>query len=156
MNVMRQTACLVVNPITVDNFADLDVSGLRLNDGSGIKLSIKLAGAWCSVFGRAHRASTVGLPLLQHFRVGLTVEYSSCFILLMNLNLYVHCFDTLMNGGPSRGPNKCYIYDSRQNMGRGLLQREAGLSPTKWFIIDYQGGASIVVYSSCICSSASC
>ena len=40
MNVMRQIACFVVNPITGNNFA-----GLRLNDGSGIKLSVKLAGA---------------------------------------------------------------------------------------------------------------
>ena len=50
MNVMRQIACLVVNPITVNNFADhfnctAGGSGLRLNDDSGIKLSVKLAGA---------------------------------------------------------------------------------------------------------------
>ena len=53
MNVMRQTACLVVNPITINNFADLfncppvgRVSDLMMaNDGSGIKLSVKLAGA---------------------------------------------------------------------------------------------------------------
>ena len=51
---------------------------VRLNDGSGIKLSIKLAGAWCSVFGWAHRGSTVGLRLLQRVRVGLALEYSSC------------------------------------------------------------------------------
>ena len=41
MNVMRQTACLVVNPITVYNFADLfnctPVGRTRLNDGPGIK-----------------------------------------------------------------------------------------------------------------------
>ena len=40
MNVMRQTAYLVVNPITVNNFADIFscTPGLRLNDGCGIKL----------------------------------------------------------------------------------------------------------------------
>ena len=51
MNAMRQTACLVVNPVTVNNFADLFNCtpvgpGLGLNNGSGIKLSVKLAGAW--------------------------------------------------------------------------------------------------------------
>ena len=36
---MRQTACLVVNPITVESYALLFGSGLRLNDGFFIKLS---------------------------------------------------------------------------------------------------------------------
>ena len=49
MNVMRRTACLMVNPITVNNFIDLfnctPVGRLTLNDGSGIMLSVKLAGA---------------------------------------------------------------------------------------------------------------
>ena len=47
MNFMRQAACLAVNPITVGKFAALFnyavVSSFRLNDGSGIKLSNKLA-----------------------------------------------------------------------------------------------------------------
>ena len=48
MNVMRQIACLLVNPITVNNFADLvncaPVGRRSDNDGSGLKLSVKLAG----------------------------------------------------------------------------------------------------------------
>ena len=43
LNVMRQTACLVVNPITVDNFAALfnaGGSGVRLYDGPDLKLFI--------------------------------------------------------------------------------------------------------------------
>ena len=75
---MRQTACFVVNPITVNNFSDL-----RL-DGSGIKLSVKLAGAWWSVFGRPHQGSAVGLLLLQRFRVGLLLSTRLvCFISVM-------------------------------------------------------------------------
>ena len=35
------------------------------------------------------RGSTVGLLLLQCFRVGPVVEYSSFFILVLNLDLYV-------------------------------------------------------------------
>ena len=77
MNVIRQIARLVVNPITVKNFSDLfncTPVDLRLNDGSGTKLLVKIAGAWWSVFGRAHRDSTVGCVLLQRFRVGLLLS----------------------------------------------------------------------------------
>ena len=41
---------------------------------------------------------------------GLAVEYSSCFISVMNLDLYVHRFDSLMSRSPSRGPNNLYVY----------------------------------------------
>ena len=40
------------------------------------------------------------------FRVGLLVEYSSCFVSVMNLNLYVHCFDALLSRSASRGPEQ--------------------------------------------------
>ena len=109
MNVMRQTACLVVNPITVNNIADLfngTPVGLRPNDGSGIKLSVKLAGTWWSVFGRAHRGSTFGLLLIQRFRVGMLLSTrlvsSQWWILIY--------FGSLMSRGPSRGRNNFYVY----------------------------------------------
>ena len=42
INVMRQSACLVINPITVDSFVSLftctPVSRIRLNDGPNINL----------------------------------------------------------------------------------------------------------------------
>ena len=40
------------------------------------------------------------------------VEYSFCFISVMNLYLhvYVRWFDSLMNRGPSRGANDFYMY----------------------------------------------
>ena len=44
---------------------------------------------------------------------GLAVEYSSCFISVMNLDLYVHCFDSLMSRSPSRGKNNLYMYMNR-------------------------------------------
>ena len=75
---------------------------------------------------------TVGLMLLQRFRVGFTVECSSCFILVMNRDLYVrsfgfvgrmwdliesvpdHClsfyFDSLICRGLLHGPNNFYVY----------------------------------------------
>ena len=46
------------------------------------------------------------------FQSWFAVEYSSCFISVMNLDLhvYVHCFDSSMNRGPSRGPNNLFVY----------------------------------------------
>ena len=43
LNVMRQSACLVINPITVDGYAALfncTPSGVRLHDGPDLKLFI--------------------------------------------------------------------------------------------------------------------
>ena len=41
---------------------------------------------------------------------GDAVEYSSYFISVMNLDMYVRCFDSLMSRSPtSRGPN-FYVY----------------------------------------------
>ena len=42
--------------------------------GSVIELLVKSPRAWWSVFGRTHRSSTVGLLLLQSFRVGLLLS----------------------------------------------------------------------------------
>ena len=92
-------------------------SGLRLNEGSGLKLSITSVGARCSVFGLAHRDSTVGFLLLQRFNVGLVVGYSSCFISVLNFDLYVCCFDALMS------QKSCMF----MNLGRGLCTRKTGL-----------------------------
>ena len=48
MNVMRQAASLVGNPVTVNIFAVL--LGLRFNDGSGLnKNSIKFVGAYSPI-----------------------------------------------------------------------------------------------------------
>ena len=66
INIMRQSACLVFNPITVNNFASLGRSGVRLDDGPDIKLFI-LVGLGRSFFVccLAHRGSTVSFLLLQ-------------------------------------------------------------------------------------------
>ena len=47
------------------------------------------------------------------FQSWFAIEYSSCFISVMNLGLYVRCFDSLMSRGPSRGPNTVYVYKNR-------------------------------------------
>ena len=69
------------------------------------------------VFGQAHRGSTVGPLLLHRFSVGLAVEYSSCFISVLNMDLYVRCFDALMSRSPLRGPNNSYVYEQVERCG---------------------------------------
>ena len=49
----------------------------------------------CNELGLPHRGTTLGLLLLQCFSVGLAVEYSSCFISLLNLDLYV-CYKPVL------------------------------------------------------------
>ena len=44
------------------------------------------------------------------FQSWVAFEYSSCFISVINLDLYVRCFDSLMARGPSRGTNNFYVY----------------------------------------------
>ena len=67
---MRQSACLVFNPITINNFDSLfnctPVGRASDNDGPDIKLFI-LVGLGRSLFVccLAHRGSTVGFLLLQ-------------------------------------------------------------------------------------------
>ena len=40
LDIMRQTACLVFNPIMVEGYAARGGSGLRLTDGFNVKLEI--------------------------------------------------------------------------------------------------------------------
>ena len=96
MDSMRQTACFVV---TVDNFAAL-FNCMPAGQTSDVMMapvqkdSLKLVVAWCSVFGRTNRSSTVGLLLLQRFSVGLAVEYShasfQCWILICMFAVLKH------------------------------------------------------------------
>ena len=65
LNVMRQSACLVINTITVDNFATLSNftpgNRVRLYDGPDLKLFILLLFVCCLV----HRGSTDDILLFQ-------------------------------------------------------------------------------------------
>ena len=132
MNVMRQTACLVVYPVTVGKFAALfncTPAGLASDLMKAPAENFQLSGLGVKLWNWSGPPGTVGLLLPQRFRVGLAVEYSSCFILVLNLDLYVCCFDWVMSRSPSRGPNNLCFYEPQHNLGRGLLQREIGVSP---------------------------
>ena len=61
------------------------------------------------------------------FQSWFAVEYSSCFISVMNLDLYVRCFDSLLSRDPSHRLNNLYVY---MNPRMRLMQRKTGLSPT--------------------------
>ena len=81
INVLQQTACLVVNPITVGNFAFL-FNCTPVGRNSDLKdLSIdEMVEAWCSAVGRAHWGLTVGFILLR-YSVLFTVESLSLLYL---------------------------------------------------------------------------
>ena len=89
MNVMRQTACLMVNPITVNNFADLFIctpvgrtSDLMMAPAFSFQFSwlgpddLSFVGPTGASVGLLllQRWTTVGLLFLQRFRVGLLLS----------------------------------------------------------------------------------
>ena len=87
---------------------------------------------------------------------GLAVEDSSYFISVINLDLYVHCFDSLMSRSLSRRPNYLYIYIY---MNHGRTKGEVGRSLNRFkhkviYYCPFQADASVVVYSNCQCSFA--
>ena len=114
---MRHTACLSVNPITSNNFVTLLIAKWQI----GPQTSMKLVWARSFVFGRAYRGSTVGFLLLQWFSKGL--EYSSCFILVLDLDLHVYvcCFDAVL-----RVDQITHVYEPQLNLGREFCEHEAG------------------------------
>ena len=93
---MRQSACLVFNQITVNNFASLfnctPVGRASDNDGPDIKLFILVG---------LGRSSTVGFLLLQcSSGVGRNTFLSSphlCFIIVFICDLFVSRQDPLMS-----------------------------------------------------------
>ena len=105
---MRQSACLVFNPIVVNNFVSLFncTPGVRLDDGPDIKLFI-LVGLGRNLFVccLAHRGSTVGFLLLQCsssvVRHPDDLSFLSsphlCFIIVFICDLFVSSGDPLMS-----------------------------------------------------------
>ena len=114
INIMRQSACLVFNPITVNNFASLFnctlVGRASDNDGPDIKLFILVSlGRSFFVCCLAHRGSTVGFLLLQcssgvvrhprDLQVSVTTRFCPhlCFIIVFICDLFVSRDDPLMS-----------------------------------------------------------
>ena len=55
------------------------------------------------------------------FKSWFAVEYSSCFISVINLD--VRCFDSLMSRGPSRGPNNLCVYMNHNRVDKKAVIR---------------------------------
>ena len=58
--VMQQTACLVINPTSVDSYACTTAGRASDSMTASAKSFHKRVGAWCYVFGLAQRGSTNG------------------------------------------------------------------------------------------------
>ena len=82
INVLQQTACLVVNPITVGNFAFLFNCMLvgRTSDSMTVRTIDEMVGASCFGCCQAHRGLPVGFLLLR-YTVLCTVESLSLLYL---------------------------------------------------------------------------
>ena len=102
INVLQQTACLVVNPITVGNFAFLfncspvgptsDSMTVWLKD-----LSIdEMVGDWCFGCCQVYRSLPVGFLSLR-YSVLFTVESLSLLYLFLYLDFYVLGDDALIS-----------------------------------------------------------
>ena len=95
IDVLRQTACLVVNPIKVNSFAYLFncTTVGRASDWMRYHLKPYLrvtpaVGDWHPfrvVLGRAYRGLTGGFLLLRNFSVAISVSPHVCFILVLIL-----------------------------------------------------------------------
>ena len=84
MNPMRQTACLLVNPINVNNFAALFYwTPVGLASDLIMASALHFQSSWLGLDHMSLVGSTVfncWISFLQRFSVGPPVESSSCFI----------------------------------------------------------------------------
>ena len=125
---MRQSACLVVNPVTVNNFPlvqpvttwrprpkHVQYNWLGLDALSLVwPIGVQLLDICCS------SVSVRVLLFNSHL-----VSTQCCWILIYIIAVLMH----RLIRSPSRGPNTLYVFESQQNLGRGLFQRKTGLSP---------------------------
>ena len=92
-----------------------------------------------------------GFLLLQRFGVGLAAEYSSCFISVLYLN--VCSFDALMSSKSFMRTDYMFI-SHRRTLGEGCQHVQpvyARTPPPVIYYRPFQGGASVAVYSDCLC-----
>ena len=99
----------------------------------------------------SHRGSTTGLLLLLCFNIGLAVEYSQCWILIyMLLFWFIGKWKSF-----TRTEQLICLWSTSESRARVTAAWNRLKSPVIYYW-RFQGGASVVVYFSCICSSASC
>ena len=120
---MRQSAYLVNNPITVDNFAALlhvGGSGVRLYDDPDVKVFILVGWDWSSsVFCLVHRGSTGDIRLLQissgvvwqSMSHSVSVKSSSLLLHSIKRELFVNSDNSLTGQRVMRTeqPTRCFV-----------------------------------------------
>ena len=157
MNVMWKTACLVVNQITVNNFADLfnntpvgRASDLMIAPEHSFQLS------WLGL----DYLSFVG-PIevqLLDFCCRSVSEFVCCWVQILVLWwILVYMFDVLIHWWVEvlhADRTSMCIWTTAEPRVR-LLQPKTGFNPTQViYYWPFQGDASVLVYSNCQCSSA--
>ena len=148
MDVMRQTSCFVVNPSTINNFADLfnctpvgRASDLMMAPAYSFQLSwlgpdnLSLFNCWTSV-----------VPAFQRW---LAVEW---WILMYMFAVLIPWWVEVLHA--DRTTSMC-IWTTAEPRSRSV-QRKTGLSPSVIYYWPFQGDASAVVYSIRQCPSAFC
>ena len=100
------------------------------NEGYGLKLSIKLVGAWCSVFGRANRGSNVWMS------AALTFQCWSCCCVLFLFHLSVESwficllFWWIVELEVLHADRiTCFFMNHSRTYGEGCVHKQNGLSP---------------------------
>ena len=129
MIVMRQTACLVVNPSRLITWQTSLI---------------------------ARRGLTVGFLLLQRFRVGLLLStrliYSQWWILIYMFAVFIYWWVEVLH---KDWTTSTCIWTTAEPRVR-LLQHKPGLNLLVIYYWPFQGDASVVVYCNCQCLSAFC
>ena len=99
----------------------------------------------------SHWGSTVGLLLLLCFNIGLAVEYSQRWILIYMLLCWFIDEQTSF----TRTEQLICLWNTSESRVR-VTAAWNKFKPQVIYYWRFQGGVSVVVYSNCICSSASC
>ena len=171
---MRQSACLVFNPMTVNNFVSLfnctPVGRASVNDGPDIKLFILVDwGRRFFVCCLAHRGSTVGFILLQcssgvvrhprDLQVSIATRFCRVLIFVSSLYMYlsvIYFFPVMTHWWVrkhSSGPNNS-MFSALTEAGARLGSRKTGLSlpPPQYFNTDRSKAVLLLWFLTVTCS----
>ena len=133
---MRQSACLVVNPITVNNFPLKLQTKWRLRPKH-----VQYNWARCSVFGVQPLDICCSSVSVRVLLMSLhLVSTQCCWILIYMISILMR----RQIRGPSCGPHTLYVFEPRQNLGRGFFQRKTSLSPHPVIFADHSNAVLLL------------
>ena len=134
INVMRQTACLVLTQSRLKTVLPSLIASRRVGPQTQWRLPPKnfqssclgldalflIGPTWIQLLD--FRSSSVSVLVLL---LSIHLVSSQCWILIYIFAVLIHRWAI----NPSCRPNNLYVYEPQQNPWRGLLQRKTGLSP---------------------------